>query len=59
MDAVAALVAVLGGLERFEEAEAEHRAVLEASVRVLGPEHPNTLAVRDHLATVLKARKSR
>ncbi len=31
---------VLHDLGRLEEAEAEHRAVLEIRRRVLGPEHP-------------------
>jgi hypothetical protein len=48
------LALVLGDLGRLEEAEAEHRAVLETLVRVLGAEHPNTLASRGNLATVLR-----
>jgi hypothetical protein len=37
----------------LEEAEAEYRAVLEACVRVLGPERPDTLTGRSNLADVL------
>ena len=38
---------------RLREAEAEHRAVVEAMTRVLGAEYPDTLAGRDNLASVL------
>ncbi|MFF3445440.1 tetratricopeptide repeat protein, partial [Streptosporangium sp. NPDC002721] len=41
-------------LGRLEEAEAEHRAVLEISRRVLGEEHPHTLFSRGNLAGVLR-----
>jgi hypothetical protein len=41
-------------LGRLEEAETEHRAVLEARVRVLGTEHPETVKSRDGLNTVLR-----
>jgi low affinity Fe/Cu permease len=40
-------------LGRLEEAEAEHRAVLEIRRRVLGEEHPDTLTSRNNLASVL------
>ncbi|WP_248003680.1 tetratricopeptide repeat protein [Streptomyces mirabilis] len=36
----------------MEEAEAEHRAVLDIRTRVLGPEHPDTLTSRNDLADV-------
>jgi Flp pilus assembly protein TadD len=48
------LALALGDLGRLEEAEAEHRAVLEARVRVLGAEHPDTLSSRNNLAIVLR-----
>lgn len=38
---------------RLKEAEAEHRAVVEAMTRVLGAEYPDTLAGRGSLASVL------
>ncbi|WP_281361694.1 tetratricopeptide repeat protein [Acrocarpospora pleiomorpha] len=38
---------------RLDEAETEHRAVLELRRRVLGEEHPDTLASRNNLAIVL------
>ncbi|SDR23658.1 FxSxx-COOH system tetratricopeptide repeat protein [Thermostaphylospora chromogena] len=47
------LASVLGNLGRLEEAEAEFRAVLEVSRRVLGEEHPITLTDRGDLAGVL------
>ena len=47
------LAAVLRGLGRLEEAEAESRAVLEISTRVLGGEHPSTLTSRNNLALAL------
>ncbi|WP_405784162.1 tetratricopeptide repeat protein [Streptomyces sp. NBC_01378] len=47
------LAVVLGDLGRLEEAEAEHRAVLGARTRVLGPEHPHTLISRSSLASLL------
>jgi hypothetical protein len=47
------LALVLGDLGRLEEAEAEHRAVLEIRARVLGAEYPDTLTSRSHLAAVL------
>ena len=40
-------------LGRLEEAEAEHRAVLEIRRRVSGEEHPDTLDSRNNLALVL------
>jgi hypothetical protein len=46
------LASVLGDLGRLEEAEQEHRAVLDIRMRVLGPEHPNTLTSRNNLASV-------
>jgi conjugative relaxase-like TrwC/TraI family protein len=49
------LAIVLRGLGRLEEAETEHRAVLEARRRVLGADHPDTLASRNNLAGVLGA----
>ncbi|MBV9143441.1 MAG: tetratricopeptide repeat protein, partial [Pseudonocardiales bacterium] len=45
---------VLGELGRWEEAEAEHRAVLQIRRRVLGEEHPDTLTNRNNLANVLR-----
>jgi tetratricopeptide (TPR) repeat protein len=48
------LAIVLYGLGRLEEAEAEHRAVLEIMTRVLGAEHPETLASRSNLALALR-----
>ncbi len=43
----------LYAMGRLEEAEAEHRAVLEIFTRVLGAEHPDTLTSRDNRALVL------
>jgi hypothetical protein len=40
-------------LGRFEESEAEHRAVLELHRRTLGESHPDTLINRNGLALVL------
>ena len=40
------LAVVLSDLGRLREAEAEHRAVLEISTRLLGAEHPDTLSPR-------------
>jgi tetratricopeptide (TPR) repeat protein len=48
------LALALRDLGRLEEAEAEHRAVLEIRQRALGPGHPGTLASRDGLAQVLR-----
>jgi tetratricopeptide (TPR) repeat protein len=48
------LASVLRDLGRLEEAETEHRTVLEISQRVLGAKHPTTLISRDNLATVLR-----
>ena len=39
---------------RLDEAEAEHRAVLETQTRVLGPDHPDTLTSRSNLTLVLR-----
>jgi tetratricopeptide (TPR) repeat protein len=47
------LALVLWDLGRLEEAEAEHRAVLDTRTRILGAEHPNTLTSRSNLALVL------
>jgi Flp pilus assembly protein TadD len=47
------LATVLRDLGRLEEAEVEHRAVLEIRRRVLGEEHPDTLTSRNNLASVL------
>ena len=44
------LALVLWDLGRHEEAEAEHRAVLEARTRTLGAEHPDTLTSWSNLA---------
>jgi hypothetical protein len=41
-------------LGRLEEADAEHRALLEARIGVLGAEHIHTLISRNDLADVLK-----
>jgi tetratricopeptide (TPR) repeat protein len=43
----------LRDLGRLEEAEAEHRAVLEIMTRLLGAEHPDTLTSRSNLAVAL------
>jgi tetratricopeptide (TPR) repeat protein/membrane protein YdbS with pleckstrin-like domain len=43
-------------LGRLEEAEREHRGVLEARIRLLGPDDPDTLASRNNLAEVLRRR---
>ncbi|NUR62955.1 MAG: tetratricopeptide repeat protein [Catenulispora sp.] len=45
--------AMLRALGDFQNAEAEHRAVLEARLRTLGADHPGTLASRNNLALVL------
>jgi tetratricopeptide (TPR) repeat protein len=47
------LALALDGLGRLEEAEAEHRAVLEIRTRVLGAEHPSTLNSRSNHAAAL------
>lgn len=47
------LAEVLAGLGRLEDAEAEHRAVLQVQRRVMGEEHPDTLTSRNNLAGVL------
>ena len=47
------LAHVLNRLGRLEEAEVEHRAVLQIRRRVSGEEHPDTLTSRDNLALVL------
>jgi hypothetical protein len=44
---------MFNNLGRFEEAEAEERAVLDVVTRVLGAEHPFTLFSRNNLAGVL------
>ncbi|MFF0066539.1 tetratricopeptide repeat protein [Streptomyces sp. NPDC005279] len=49
-------VVMLGELGRFEEAEAEARAVLELRTRTLGPEHPDSLHSRAILAGALYGR---
>ena len=38
---------------KYAEAEAEYRAVLKLREKVLGPEHPDTLASRNNLAGAL------
>ncbi|GAA0410654.1 hypothetical protein GCM10009530_73940 [Microbispora corallina] len=48
------LALALRALGRLEEAEAEHRAVLEIRRRVLGEDHPDTLTSRNNLALVLR-----
>jgi hypothetical protein len=40
---------------RTTQAETEHRAVLEARTRILGADHPHTLASQDNHAYVLAA----
>jgi len=40
-------------LGRDRDAEAEYRQVLDARLRLLGPDHPDTLTTRHDLATVL------
>jgi hypothetical protein len=47
------LAEVLRGLGRLEEAEAESREVLEARVRALGAEHPDTLVSRHNLDALI------
>ncbi|MGB3438586.1 MAG: tetratricopeptide repeat protein [Actinophytocola sp.] len=47
------LATTLTELGRFEEAEREHRAVLDLSIRVLGADHPDTLISRNNLAYAL------
>ena len=42
-------------LGQYAEAETEYRQILAAQLRVLGPEHPDTLTTRHDLATVLAA----
>jgi tetratricopeptide (TPR) repeat protein len=49
------LALALRGAGRLDEAEAEHRAVVEAMTRVLGADYPATLAGRGNLAGVLRA----
>ncbi|WP_291410054.1 tetratricopeptide repeat protein [Actinophytocola sp.] len=49
------LASVLADLGRTDEALAEHRATLAACVRVLGPEDPGTLTVRNHIGLELDA----
>ncbi len=36
----------------MEEAEAEHRAVVDGRIRALGAEHPDTLKSQDSLAKI-------
>jgi tetratricopeptide (TPR) repeat protein len=48
------LARALRKLGRLDEAAAEHRAVVQARTRILGPEHPDTLISRDNLANVLR-----
>jgi len=40
-------------LGRFDDAEAEQRAVLDARTRLLGPSRPATLTSRNNLAIIL------
>ncbi|GAA3037106.1 hypothetical protein Aglo01_03070 [Actinokineospora globicatena] len=47
------LAQALAAMGRYDEAEAENRAVLEAFTRVLGSEHPYTLSSRENLEDVL------
>ena len=44
-----------GFLGQYTEAETEDRQVLRGQLRVMGPDHPDTLATRHDLATVLAA----
>jgi Tfp pilus assembly protein PilF len=46
-------VGVLGRQGKYEETEVMHRRALEASEKVLGPEHPDTLASVNNLGRVL------
>ena len=46
---------VLAALGRFAEAEAGFRQVLDAGLRVLGPNHPDMLSTRSEIARVLAA----
>ena len=41
---------------RFAAAEAEYRDVLAARLRILGPDHPDTLATRHNIAGEMAAR---
>jgi tetratricopeptide (TPR) repeat protein len=45
----------LRDLDRYAEAEAEYRQILDAQLPVLGPDHPDTLATRYDLARALAA----
>jgi hypothetical protein len=45
---------VLSWQAKYEEAEAMYRRALEARVKVLGPEHPSTLASVSNLVPVLR-----
>jgi tetratricopeptide (TPR) repeat protein len=45
--------AALRFLGRYHDAAAEYREVLDAELRVLGPDHPDTLAARREFAAVL------
>ncbi|GLW82662.1 Tetratricopeptide repeat-containing protein [Actinokineospora globicatena] len=47
------LANALDKMGRYNEAEVEHRIVLETRTRVLGPEHPGTLTSRNNLAQAL------
>jgi tetratricopeptide (TPR) repeat protein len=52
-DALLDLANTLRNQGKLAEAETEFRTVLDSRLRVLGPDHPDTLASRNNLATVL------
>ncbi|MGI8335123.1 tetratricopeptide repeat protein [Actinomadura scrupuli] len=43
------------GRGRYEEAEQESRTVLQTRIRILGPDHPDTVASRTHHAEAQQA----
>jgi tetratricopeptide (TPR) repeat protein/predicted Ser/Thr protein kinase len=49
------LAIILNDQGKYEEAEAEHRIVLELRERTLGPDHPLIAQTRSNLGLVLKA----
>ncbi len=44
---------VIDGQGQYAEAEAMHRQVLQLKTKVLGPEHPDTLASMNSIAHAL------
>lgn len=51
------LAFALFALQKYEDAEKEHRSVLAGRSRVLGPEHTNTLASMHYVAAALAAQR--